>query len=326
MNEYQIFAEAKRRFRAEHEKSYPQPERKEPGEKPTMQAFWQNRMVWIDFVIVIAAALTSALRTFHVMNTVGTAIEGVALVVVIEGTAAFITFFLVLENYRRKGKVASEITGWMLALVLASIGLALLTNLYSMMLYQDKELSAVEWAVFILAGSIAVFAIAVLSHILGTIYVDILNEYNTADERYHAALQLLDEQHKAAIQAWADEFERMWNKPTTQRRYIGMVNAEVGHLQERASAMGSNFVQPSVQMNAVQARSNVHLNAENERPIGFSLNTGTSKPEQVAVILRSDPSLASKSYSDILKDERIAAITSSKGTISTAFTLFNQGE
>ena len=290
MNEIhpKVFEVAKERFRMDYEKSYPQPV-KGNAEKPTMSAFWENPMVWVDMVVIIAATFMSALRTFHVLHTVGSSLEGFAGIIVIEGVAGFITFFLVLQSYRENHKVANKIAGWMQALVLASIALALLTNIYSMMIYQDATLSAVEWLLFILAGSIAVFAIAVLSHILGTLYVQNLDTHEKAMEWYKQELQAIENKYQESMREWADEFERQWRKPTNQNRFVGMVNSLYQN-EQGTSAVGVSSPQRTTPVNYAVSNLSIDNTRQVDSPtmgFGYIAQSSVSSPQRTTPVFDS---------------------------------------
>lgn len=237
MNELQTYDAAKEEFRKHYIKSYPMPARRPIPDLPTMQDFWRSPMVWVTIFIAIAAAFMSALRTFHVLDTVDSKAGAIAGIIVIEGMAGLISFFLVLRKYKESGKTESGIRGFMLILTYGAISLGLLTNVYSIMLHQHKVFTNIEWAVVIMAGSIAVFAIAILMHILGTLYVSILEDFDKATVAYKNAISYTEECLKDDLQAWTDEFEAQWKKPTNQRKYIGMVNTSY---QQQIAAMGAS--------------------------------------------------------------------------------------
>lgn len=62
------------------------------------------------------------------------------------------------------------------------------------------------------------------------------------------------------------------------------------------------------------------------RSIGFvqSIQSDKSKPEQIADILRENPSLKNLSYGELLQHPLVSSITSSKGTISSAYKLLDE--
>lgn len=320
-----IFEMAKERFRADYEKSYPQPTRRDLPDKPTMQGFWQNRMVQVCFVILAAALLMSAERTFHVLSTVGRSIEGAAGVIVIEGVAGFITFFLVKEKYEETREVHNTISGWMLALVLVSIALALLTNIYSMMIYQNATFGAIEWLLFILAGSIAVFAITVLSHILGTLYVRNLANYRQDLTDYRNEVEAVDSEYRAEMRQWADEFEQAWKRPTNQNKFIGMVN-RLYQESSAVSAVGSANIQAPVSSMVSSTASNpargmgfAPVSTANRQTVDSRQTdmVSGSKVEVVYQAFQNDPELANKSLREI---QEITGI--GKDTVNKALKLY----
>lgn len=103
----------------------------------------------------------------------------------------------------------------------------------------------------------------------------------------------------------------------------------------------------TVQPERAQPILNAPAMASTERPLGFampheysrstvratvrsSVQTPTpaerkGKTEQLAELLLNDPELRSMSYSQILNDPRVAQITTTKGTVSAAFKMINDG-
>lgn len=287
-----VYQVAKEQFRDDYERSFPMPVMGELPPKPTMSAFWKNPMVWVDLFINLSAGLMSALRTYHVLGTVGRSLEGFLGVIVIEGVAGFITFFGVLQVYKESvatgaPKVSNKIAGWMHALVGASIILALLTNIYSMMLYQDATLSAIEWLLFVFAGSIAVLAIGVLSHILGTLYVQNLAEREQSMQAYYQEVEQTQSIYHEAQAEWAQAMEEKWEK--SKNRWVGMIAPIYQHQTEQvANAMSATqYTQPSSQATAM-ASVDRQTDRQTERHIGFVSGASVDKrmPEVQAIVYR----------------------------------------
>lgn len=274
MNEIQMYDAAKEQFRNHYSKSYPMPTRTAIPDLPTMQAFWRSPLVWVTIFIAIAAAFMSALRTFHVLDTVDSKAGAIAGIIVIEGMAGLISFFLVLREYKDSGKTKSGIRGFMLILTYGAIALGLLTNVYSIMLHQHKIFTNIEWAVVIMAGSIAVFAIAILMHILGIEYVSIQARFDKAMLAYEKAINYTEDRYKEDLQAWADEFEAQWKKPTNQRRYMGMVNTSY---QQQVSAIGTQQFQSPMSM-AVSSNASIAHRGMGFAPVSSQVSTDRQTP------------------------------------------------
>lgn len=308
--EYDVrfFEEAAKRFRDHYRQLNPKPT------KPTAANFWFNPLVWTIMILMVASFLLSATRTgpvfFHIadgfVSTTVAYFEGFLAVIVVEGAAGAIAYFMVLEKYR-EGESPSGLTGYMLATVVFASALGLVVNIYAS-LEITTNVRLLDTTIAIFAGAIATIVLWLAGHILGVLYVRALAEIAGLIDIYQ------NEMH-----AWEEDYQAEWNKPSVQKHWVLMVQNTVQNKSGNVQATSSNNVQ------SVQTASNAgfaHIaQVNNERKMNALNVQDKSKPEQIAEILNANPNLQGMSYSRLLGHPEIAEITTSKGTISAAISL-----